>query len=1128
MKGIKSFYESGYVNQEGFMKLMFKTLNVVAMASLLLLAAINCPAGTASNNDIGEGANVTKLTKTALAGGRHNVYKSESFQTPNLSLGFDQTKRDSPGRHVANTTHDLQSNSRMNRQIDWRGAETIHLSWMHKVDTDHGGPRYSAYLAYDGITDMVLCSGYLNMASRAGFVSLDVIPDNRGVVADHNSASGDFMTSIYYDACPGCCNFSGIPLTEYLWPSLEYQIYDTDTVVHVFTQERKDGIVPQELMYYRGIGGFGPAFTWDYPPLIVDTAVTVSQIVTASRVSGKTALVWQAPPGVYPGDPESMNRDWIDPGLGVNQRINDVYIMMSNDLGASWGPKVNITAYDSSQGGWLGHGDMSALISSDNILHVVWNARETVPFDGGMGNWTTFWGARLYHWDELNTTITTIRDANWDLTEYGDVTCVGGSWNEMVLGKPQISECDGKLYTLFVQFHNFDIGFYNDCAARRYDEGDWYGTANGELYVSVSDNDGWTWDFARNLTNTYTPYCDTLELECDSDQWPSVSRYGMEKMEGDFALIEEIDPSGGSYNGNFYLDVLYVNDKFPGSALHDAGIWTLNPLRWFRLPCVDPEPTPVIRWSPHAVGPPAWVKPNDLLAVPAVLENIGNAPLEIYSISTTSNISTTISAPITLNPRQQQTYDIVINNPPLGHAGVISGEVTISSNSVVNSTVIIPIEVIVAETVQSLEYAEIRTECKRASFDNTGNMGTSGNEPYGRYNMNFFDECDVTRNYVGYDDNSSVYLFDASPFVAYMKNSSAILNYSAFVAAWPDEDAFVPLEGLLVDSTSHPDYRYGYSGKYCTVDSSIGLETEYFTSKHPDSCSFIVAKQKYYSRTGDVVAGVYLGDIIDFDVPSDKYVFNGSGFDVGRNMLYMYGAELGADPIANNDCILADERYAGYSWHSGFHAPYEDESDVIPLFHGMASLLNSDWIYPNEKLVPSEIYDRLGYTFGLEIWQSTMPWMDDSTYQDLSILTIHGEFDLNVDDTLYFIKIYSTEYDDGLNGLDTCIDKAISWISSRPELFDPESHGQSECDCKPGDADGNGAHNILDITYIINYLYKGGPPPIPYPLCSGDADCNCSLNILDATYLIKYLYKGGPPPCSCEQWLVNCGPPLRQ
>ncbi len=63
---------------------------------------------------------------------------------------------------------------------------------------------------------------------------------------------------------------------------------------------------------------------------------------------------------------------------------------------------------------------------------------------------------------------------------------------------------------------------------------------------------------------------------------------------------------------------------------------------------------------------------------------------------------------------------------------------------------------------------------------------------------------------------------------------------------------------------------------------------------------------------------------------------------------------------------------------------------------------------------------------------------------------------------------------------------------------------------KCGDADDNGDINILDVTYLINHLYKSGPIPDPYP--AGDPDANGTLNILDITYLISYLYKNGPEP----------------
>ncbi len=61
-----------------------------------------------------------------------------------------------------------------------------------------------------------------------------------------------------------------------------------------------------------------------------------------------------------------------------------------------------------------------------------------------------------------------------------------------------------------------------------------------------------------------------------------------------------------------------------------------------------------------------------------------------------------------------------------------------------------------------------------------------------------------------------------------------------------------------------------------------------------------------------------------------------------------------------------------------------------------------------------------------------------------------------------------------------------------------------------GDADFNNIVNLLDITYLILFLYKGGPAPI----CQARANANAvdPINLLDITYLIAYLYKGGPAP----------------
>lgn len=61
-----------------------------------------------------------------------------------------------------------------------------------------------------------------------------------------------------------------------------------------------------------------------------------------------------------------------------------------------------------------------------------------------------------------------------------------------------------------------------------------------------------------------------------------------------------------------------------------------------------------------------------------------------------------------------------------------------------------------------------------------------------------------------------------------------------------------------------------------------------------------------------------------------------------------------------------------------------------------------------------------------------------------------------------------------------------------------------------GDINSDDAVNMLDITYLIDYLYCGGPEPNPPEM--GNINGDESINLLDITYLISFLYLAGNPP----------------
>lgn len=71
---------------------------------------------------------------------------------------------------------------------------------------------------------------------------------------------------------------------------------------------------------------------------------------------------------------------------------------------------------------------------------------------------------------------------------------------------------------------------------------------------------------------------------------------------------------------------------------------------------------------------------------------------------------------------------------------------------------------------------------------------------------------------------------------------------------------------------------------------------------------------------------------------------------------------------------------------------------------------------------------------------------------------------------------------------------------------------------RPGDANGDNVVTSADATYVINYVFNGGPAPAP--LAAGDANGDGHVNVSDAVFLVNYVSRGGPAPlCSPIQTL---------
>jgi hypothetical protein len=90
------------------------------------------------------------------------------------------------------------------------------------------------------------------------------------------------------------------------------------------------------------------------------------------------------------------------------------------------------------------------------------------------------------------------------------------------------------------------------------------------------------------------------------------------------------------------------------------------------------------------------------------------------------------------------------------------------------------------------------------------------------------------------------------------------------------------------------------------------------------------------------------------------------------------------------------------------------------------------------------------------------------------------------------------------------VSRALRYATTYPGVDSLDTVTEYVC----GDANADTKINLKDVSYIINYLYRGGASPIPDKYIV-DVNSDGKLNLLDVSYIINYLYRGGSAPnCS--------------
>ena len=997
----------------------------------------------------------------------------------------------SPGNVAGLTYYDYQHNGSMGRQVAInQNNGYVFIVWMAQDDTVIPGDRGIKVQAYDawgqeGSPSYVLDPGGYPATDPdyAGYTSCAWSPDGAAAFGCHvDPGTGVYQSTYYWDGLPAPIpqfifyNYKTTPdpgapwyEPETIWPIIASHDSDnpgvTEDVIYMVSHVFEGS---EDLILYRKVG----AAEWDQGQYL-ETVTDLSYTVVPDAFSDKVAVVY------------TDDRGGLNEGEG-GQTDLDVYYLLSPDQGDSWNTPVNVSNYSEEDDSlWRAYSDLSAVFTpEDNSIHIIAPVRE-LRSQSSYENYK----ARLVHWAvELTTEVVSkasiIDEARYVMQLTPTRPCDPDAWN-LYIAKPSISYCDGNLYALFTKFGDAkEPGALGDCSQA--------GFANGELYLGASDDMGVTWDTVWNLTKTRTPMCDSSF--CESDHWSSMARYGM--VYGDETVPDT-------------LDIMYINDKDAGGIPQGSGTWCVNNVMHYRFPCRDVAHIPKISVSPTAFVDPTHTAPYTPLEVFIKIANIGNAPLGITGIAaqdvgdgtnwisigsnmSTIGLSSYDSVAITLN-----AGGILGDVDPAGY----DANITISHNAP-SPQVVIPIHLTVASKFIMPENAILNTTCKQLMVYNTGRLGGDNDGA----SLNIPDDCDS----VDSPPNNLMYLFDGSPMITWNNGEENLAYTTMFTQDFTEDGTFRPQSVIHWTSGTTPAGPYDMATcTLTTTDSLYGVAVNLIAPTNGTNC-FILGKYKFFNWNPVKDASqVYLGLICDWDIPSDNSVDNYSFYDATVQTIGQQGAEYDTDnntPCGGSE-IAETDRYGGVvvfdagkvlnAW-ANENAPYQLGSgyDKEYLYEQMSTLSGyHPWVPPGD----SGIDLHTGLTFEMADFTEA-----DASYEyTIALITTNDGLDSK-----------------GPNNYMAQAAQARAWAVAAGFFVD------FVCDCKPGDANGDGQVNVGDAVYLISYIFKGGPAPTPYSTCSGDANGDCACNVGDAVYIISYVFKGGPPPVDCDTWVGSCGKPI--
>ena len=191
-------------------------------------------------------------------------------------------------------------------------------------------------------------------------------------------------------------------------------------------------------------------------------------------------------------------------------------------------------------------------------------------------------------------------------------------------------------------------------------------------------------------------------------------------------------------------------------------------------------------------------------------------------------------------------------------------------------------------------------------------------------------------------------------------------------------------------------------------------------------------------------------------------------------------------------------------WVTAKKAVNSPEMVIIDYFKSEADLSPVIYLPKNDVVVITQENSGPSPQSNFEIWNANGGCMEFDVVEDVPWLFIN-DADGTAPDAIKY-RVNSSGYTMG-----TYIDTFYVYgdgATNSPRAVETVMHVFRYY----GDCDWNGEINVVDLIYLVDYMFNEGPDPMPW-YTIGSMDCNPVVTIVDLVWLVDWMFNGGPKPC---------------